>query len=141
MDRQDKPGQYFSIGRFRERLYRPDVIDQLLVHGDEGAAIQAANDQRATALAAATSPSDTQASSPPPSRPTPDVTQPTSERQPGPSYTAKDLLRELPATLVYRQAPLVAAQTDKVTLDFGLLLKSGDNLTSLVVRRTHSPIG
>ncbi len=37
---------FFAISRFRDRYYRPDVIDQVLVNMDAGRALEAANDLR-----------------------------------------------------------------------------------------------
>ncbi len=43
-DGMDHTADFFPVGRFRSRFYRPDVIDQILVAGDEDAALRQANE-------------------------------------------------------------------------------------------------
>ncbi len=42
---------FFAISRFRDRYYRPDVIDQVLVNMDAGRALEVANERRRNAAA------------------------------------------------------------------------------------------
>lgn len=110
--------QFFSIGRFRERLHRPDVIDRLLVDADETLALQSADQSRSMAIAA--------------EAPRAAVAAPAAPAAAAPSA---DIRTARPPTLVYRQAPQVQAIASKVELHFGLIQPPGQKLTSLMVRR------
>jgi WD40 repeat protein len=101
--------EFFTIGRFRERLHRPDIIDRLLAEADEALAVEAADRRRAEVSLADGIKAEPIA---PPLAALP-----------------------LPPALVYKQTRVVEASSNTVALDFGVLLPAGEQLTSLVVRR------
>ena len=110
--------EFFTIGRFRERLLRPDIIDRLLLDGDEATAVHTADRQRAAVLLADSN--------------TPTPQQPADQ----PAATAPhQIAQSLPPALVYKQAPVVETRGNTVALDFGVVLRPGEQLTSLMVRR------
>lgn len=102
--------EFFTIGRFRDRFHRPDVIDRLLAEADEALAVDAADRRRAEVSLAEGNKLE-------PTAPTPIAT------------------LSLPPALVYKQARVVEASSSTVALNFGVLLPPGEQLTSLVVRR------
>jgi WD40 repeat protein len=103
---------FFSIGRFRDRLFRPDVIDRILVEADEQRAIEFANRER-------------------------EAVGPVVQAFPVaaiPAPVALDLPARLPPSLAYKQGREVRTRGERVTLAFAISLEKGQELTSLVIR-------
>lgn len=100
---------HFTVARFRERFHRPDVIDRVLVAGDEATALLEANRMRAAELATA-APADATSSAAPGSVAVETAAAP-----------AVDLRDALPPALVHKQSPAVMTTEPTVTLDFALL--------------------
>lgn len=66
IDRTDGPlPDFFTVGRFRDRFYRPDVIDRVLETADTGLAIQQADAARAASAPGATASAPLQSPAPP----------------------------------------------------------------------------
>ncbi len=123
---------FFSIGRFRQRLLRPDVIDRVLSTADPATALAQADRARVADLMQASPPGPT------PSLPNLAQTQPA---QPVPTLpemptlAVLDIVQRLPPMLVYKQPRAVRTRSATVGLEFGVVLRPGEELTSLVVRR------
>ena len=144
--------EFFSISRFRQQLLRPDVIDRVLPTADPGLALAQADRARAADLVtAAGAPPATPAavpavpSAPAPLLPVPDVVPAAQVAQVAQSaqvaqvaqvaQAAQDIARRLPPTLVYKQPRSVRTRSATVGLEFGVVLRPGEELTSLLVRR------
>jgi WD40 repeat protein len=139
-----RASEFFSIGRFRERFHRPDVIDLVLNLADESKAVAAADTLRAEALATAqraeTAPAAPTApnlnTAPTPAAHTPSAAPNVALSAPSVSaLAAAPLLNQLPPTLLYKQSRDIEISTDTVTLDFGVVLRGDERVTGLVVRR------
>lgn len=145
--------EFFSISRFRQRLLRPDVIDRVLVTADPALALAQADRDRVSHLALAGIPAV--ASPAPGLSPLPPVAAapavPALPELPGlavlpaPSAqvaqvaqvaeAAQQIAQRLPPTLVYKQPRSVRTRSATVGLEFGVVLRPGEELTSLLVRR------
>jgi len=99
---------HFTVSRFRERFHRPDVIDRVLVAGDEATALLEANRMRAAELAAV---APAEAAS---------VAAPGSAAAETAGAPVADLRDALPPVLVHKQSPTVVTTEPTVTLDFAL---------------------
>lgn len=120
---------FFSIGRFRQRLLRPDVIDRVLQTADPALALAQADQARGADLvlagAAAAAQSLPAVPQVPPAQALPEL----------PTQAVLDIARRLPPTLVYKQPRAVRTRSATVGLEFGVVLRPGEELTSLLVRR------
>ncbi len=119
--------EFFSIGRFRSAFLRPDVIDLVLGTADPAAAVLQADRARTAALVYAQAPAAAAALPGVASERMPDL--------PEVSLQAVDIQKRLPPTLVYKQPRAVRTRSTTVALEFGVVLRPGEELTSLLVRR------
>lgn len=117
---QEAGSEFFSIGRFRSTLLRPDVIDLVLSAADPALALVQADEARAVALARADGLTQVAGSAA--------ATVPAALQHQG-------IGQRLPPTLVYKQPRAVRTRSATVGLEFGVVLRPGEALTSLVVRR------
>ncbi|MCW5631777.1 MAG: caspase family protein [Rubrivivax sp.] len=154
---EDGRTQFHSIGRFRNLLYRPDVIDRILDTTDEREALRAADTARSEALLAAeaaatstgaplpASPSEPEragaAAAPisgstsvptqgPLAQPRPSASSPRAEPPP----LEKEIVRRRPPTLVHKSDPIVRTEASRVRIQFGIDSPHAA-VASLVVRR------
>lgn len=128
---EERAPLYLSIGRFRERFHRPDVIDRVLVDGDEKLALERADQARAPMLRA-----DALPAAPAP------VTSPATASTPAPlsvpvpaALPVPSLPSTLPPVLVHKQSPAVLTAGAEVTLSFAMRADAQRPVTALVVRR------
>jgi len=104
----NQSADFFSAGRFRDRLYRPDVIQKLLAAGDEKEALRQAQADLVALEAANAEP-------PPPARP-----QPQAKAKPA---SAAGAAPAAPAKLVEIVPPIIELQSDSQVESTGDLVK------------------
>jgi hypothetical protein len=136
----DRASEFYTIGRFRERFYRPDVIDRVLVDRDERAAIEFSDRLRdVTARAPVLPPVVDARASGVAGAPTPAVEarNAASSAAAATQPAATTVANLLPPAINYRQAPTVTipASAPVATLNFDVSVQPGQQITSIVVRR------
>jgi hypothetical protein len=110
----NQSADFFSAGRFRDRLYRPDVIQKLLAAGDERDALRLAQaDLAALEAANAEPPAATRVQAQTKARPE------VKERKP----TAASLTPTTPAKLVEIVPPIIELQSDNQVEATGDMVK------------------
>jgi len=133
-----RASEFFTIGRFRLRLLRPDVIDRVLDTADPALAQTLADRDRAAALELAQAPSPVVPVLPAVPAPPLQSVPPEAALPPLPALpqaAALDIAQKLPPTLVYKQPRAVRTRAATVALEFGVVLRPGEQLTQLLVRR------